>query len=96
MISTKESRYLARRAYNSFCRAYARIRDRTIFQLKSLNLFHLAKAYGLEKAFSKGNETKDDGYGEIAAKGSVRIERKKELFKKAPKANKVIMNEFAC
>ena len=58
----KENYYLARRAYNSFCRAYARMRDRECFNLKNLNLLSITKSYGMSKVKSKGTDTLEDGY----------------------------------
>ena len=48
-------RYLARRAFNSFCRAYSMLKDRDCFNLKKLNLHHISKSYGLTSSKSKGN-----------------------------------------
>lgn len=62
----KENYYLARRAYNSFCRAYARLRDKECFNLKNLNLMSIAKSYGMAKVKSKDRDTKEEGYDAIA------------------------------
>ncbi len=59
--STTDLKYLARRAFNSFCRAYSLLKDTDCFSLKKLNLHKLAKSYGLESAKSKGN-LDDDAY----------------------------------
>ena len=49
--------YYARRAYISTLRAYTRLSDKSIFKLKNLNLYYLAKSYGVSNVKSKG--TKD-------------------------------------
>ncbi len=57
----KDMLYLARRAFNSFCRAYSLLKDIECFKLKKLNLHKISKAYGLES--SRSNRiTREDGY----------------------------------
>lgn len=50
---------LARRAYVSSLRAYARLKDKEIFRVKKLNLQLLAKGFGLA-GVKAGNETTSD------------------------------------
>lgn len=59
--SSKDLKYMARRAFNSFCRAYSLLKDTDCFNLKKLNLHKLAKSYGLDSAKSKG-DLDDDAY----------------------------------
>lgn len=59
--SSKDLKYLARRAFNSFCRAYSLLKDTDCFNLKRLNLHKLAKSYGLASSLSKGG-LEDDAY----------------------------------
>lgn len=49
-----DTKYLARRAFNSYCRAYSHIKDKEYFNLKNLNLHKISKSYGLTGAKSKG------------------------------------------
>lgn len=49
MLQDKEYYLLARRAYVSFLRAYARLPLRDVFVVKKLNLSYLAKSFGLSK-----------------------------------------------
>jgi hypothetical protein len=58
--------FLARKAYISSCRAYARLPDKKNFALKNLNLTLLANTYGLSKVGGK-NDTKSKTYTKIGA-----------------------------
>ena len=66
--------FMARRAYNSFCRAYSRIKNKTVFNLKNLHLHNLAKSFGLKGAKSTG-ETEKDQYLEVAENRLDRADR---------------------
>lgn len=46
-------KYLARRAFNSFCRAYQMLKDKNTFNLKALNLHLISRGFGLLGAKSK-------------------------------------------
>lgn len=59
--SSQDMRYMARRAFNSYCRAYSLLKDTDCFNLKKLNLHKLAKSYGLGSARSKG-QLEEEGY----------------------------------
>lgn len=58
--------FMARRAFNSFCRAYSRIKNKSVFNLKQLHLHNLAKGMGLKSAKSQ-DETHKDAYEELEA-----------------------------
>lgn len=101
-VSTDNDLYfLARRAFNSFCRAYSRIKNKTVFNLKNLHLHNLSKSFGLKSAKSN-NETEKDGYTELDVK---RSENYKETARqrdgqsgriklRAKKDSAVLKNEF--
>lgn len=57
-------KYLARRAFNSFCRAYQMLKEKNIFSLKKLNLHLVSKGFGLLGAKSK-DTLGDKKYTEI-------------------------------
>jgi ATP-dependent RNA helicase DDX31/DBP7 len=61
-ISRKNLRYLSRRAFNSFCRAYTQLKDEVSFSIKKLNLTGISKSYGLKSSLSKNADTHDEGY----------------------------------
>lgn len=52
--------FKARRAFNSFCRAYSRIKNKTVFNLKNLHLHHLSKSFGLKGAKSNDETLKEN------------------------------------
>lgn len=58
--------FMARRAFNSFCRAYSRIKNKTVFNLKQLHLHNLAKGMGLKSAKSQ-DETQKEAYEDLEA-----------------------------
>ena len=62
----EDNNYLARRAFNSFCRAYSMLKDKDCFNLKNMNLHAISKSFGLSdsnsrrrKVISNYNEIKD-------------------------------------
>ena len=46
---------MARKAYISSMRAYSRMKDKKIFNLKKMNLKHIAKGFGLNEVKSTFN-----------------------------------------
>lgn len=98
-VSTDNDLYfMARRAFNSFCRAYSRIKNKTVFNLKNLHLHNLSKSFGLKSAKS-GEETHKDGYTELDGSRSEAVEtarqRQPGKFKlRAKKASTVLKSEF--
>lgn len=59
-ILRKNLNYLSRRAFNSFCRAYSRLRDEVSFSVKNLHLASVAKSYGLKSAMSNSDTHKPE------------------------------------
>lgn len=54
LVKDDEETYsLARRAYVSMLRAYARLPNKEVFKVKQLNLKNLAKGFGLNSVKSK-------------------------------------------
>lgn len=58
-----DMKYLARRAFNSFCRAYSMLKDSECFNLKNLNIHQISKSYGLSS--SRSGEAVDKKYKTI-------------------------------
>ena len=52
---------MARRAFNSFCQAYSRNNNKTVFELKKLHLHNLSKSFGL-KSSKSGSDTEKPAY----------------------------------
>ncbi len=61
-IFRKNLGYLSRRAFNSFCRAYSRLKDEVAFSIKNLNLTGISKSYGLKTVLSRNDDTKAHDY----------------------------------
>ena len=59
LFKERENYLLARRAYNSFLRAYARLPFKEVFNVKSLDLTNLVKSFGMNTVASKGEDTKE-------------------------------------
>lgn len=100
-VSTDNDLYfMARRAFNSFCRAYSRIKNKTVFNLKNLHLHNLAKSFGLKSAKSN-DETETEGYVELDVhkaqeeRAETSRQRNTGTFKlRAKKASILLKNEF--
>lgn len=101
-VSTDNELYfMARRAFNSFCRAYSRIKNNTVFNLKNLHLHNLAKSFGLKSAKSN-EETEREDYKdlEVLQPHEVRAETARQrdaggkLKLRAKKASTVLKSEF--
>lgn len=98
-VSTDNDLYfMARRAFNSFCRAYSRNNNKTVFNLKNLHLHNLSKSFGLKSAKS-GDDTNRNDYTELDGSHPERAETARERipgrFKlRAKKASAVLKNEF--
>lgn len=101
-VSTDNDLYfMARRAFNSFCRAYSRIKNKTVFNLKNLHLHNLSKSFGLKSAKS-GEETLNSEYKELEGhvhNDGERIETARErqtgkIKLRAKKASTVLKSEF--
>lgn len=56
-----EAYLFARKAFNSYIRAYGRLPQR-IYPIKALNLQFMSTGFGLRSSLSKGTETKDKRY----------------------------------
>ena len=78
-----DMKYLARRAFNSFCRAYSMLKDSECFNLKNLNIHQISKSYGLsssrsedavDKKYKTLKDTKNISYSEQA---HLNLKRKK-------------------
>ena len=52
-VASEDNQYLARRAFNSFCRAYTMLNDKDCFQLKNMNLHSISKSFGLDSSAYK-------------------------------------------
>lgn len=94
--------FMARRAFNSFCRAYSRIKNKTVFNLKNLHLHNLAKSFGLKSAKS-GDETFHEEYKDLEGPdysgGAQRAETARErqpgkLKLRAKQASIILKSEF--
>lgn len=72
-----DMKYMARRAFNSYCRAYSLLKDKECFNLKNMNLHKISKSYGLISAKSKGDLEKKE-YTEM--KESKKISKSEETF----------------
>lgn len=103
MNHSQDMRYLARRAFNSFCRAYSHLKDKDSFNIKMLNLHKISKSYGLSSAKSKGYLDKE-GYTDmkdakkISSSEINHIEMKKkkvEMGKKIVNDKNYLNDEFA-
>lgn len=100
-VSTDNELYfMARRAFNSFCRAYTRIKNKTVFNLKNLHLHNLAKSFGLKSAKSN-EETEKDDYKDLEfttpheERAETARQRHPGKFKlRAKKASTVLKSEF--
>ena len=62
---SEKGQWLARRAFNSFCRSYNQTQMKWIFQLKKLHLHQLSKGFCLESSKGEGGQTKDRNYRHI-------------------------------
>ncbi|KAL4442262.1 hypothetical protein ABPG74_005603 [Tetrahymena malaccensis] len=71
---------LARRAYVSSLRAYARLKDKDIFRVKKLNLHLIAKGFGLS-GVKAGNETTSKQYQhELVEANKNRYDKMEKFF----------------
>jgi ATP-dependent RNA helicase DDX31/DBP7 len=100
-VSTDNELYfMARRAFNSFCRAYSRILNKTVFHLKNLHLHNLAKSFGLKSAKSNEETEREDYIDLKVVKPHIEkaeTARQREIGRnklRAQKASTVLKNEF--
>ena len=56
---------MARRAFNSFCRAYSLLRDEDCFNLKKLNIHRISKSYGLKSSLSTKKDVQNKDYTDM-------------------------------
>ena len=75
-------RVMARRAFNSFCRAYSQTKLKEIFRLKRLNLHVLAKGFCLDSAKSEKRLTTEKKYTQIQNAKTLAPQQLKTLEKK--------------
>lgn len=101
-VANDDNSYLARRAFNSFCRAYAMLKDKDCFQLKNMNLHSISKSFGLDSSASrkrgvasKTSDMKDSkNFLENRVKDSDRrVNQMKSAIKKMQQKNYEV-NEF--
>lgn len=73
---------LARRAFNSFCRAYSQTKLKEVFRLKLLNLHSLSKGFCLESAKSERKKIREKEYTQIKDAKQLAPQQLKTLEKK--------------
>lgn len=75
---SKDLRYMARWAFNSFCRAYQMLKDKSVFNLKKLNLHVISWSYGLQSSWSK-DTLQDKKYTDMKDAKSISEKEQKYL-----------------
>ena len=74
--------WLARRAFNSFCRSYNQTQMKWIFQLKKLHLHHLSKGFCLDTSKGQGSKTSDRNYRHIKDSKPLSDKQLRSVYKK--------------